>query len=427
VSPALLGGLAAQSTLGAVLGLGGLWLLRHRSPLDRASWLKLALALLLALPWLPRVQVPMPAALAAMMPVQKTATRIEPTHAVPVQTSAAPYRSTRSVASPSQAPVQLPSVSTLALLAYGLGVAALLGHLALGLALLSRWTRRARPLDDRAWQHALRASGAPANTLLLVSDRVRAPLSWGLSRPVILIDPSSALRPADAPAILAHEAAHIAGSDWLALMAARVATALFWFNPLVWVLTRALVQHCEEAADASALQRCAPADYAETLMTCLAGRAGGMGTTRSVPANGMAAGHGLSRRVHQVLDAAPGDLLRRSRGVMVGLTGVASLAVAGSLVSFAAAADLPQLKPGQSWRTVHPDGTVESRYRDRNGDTTISVVKADGHHTTVRVVRNGGHSTVVSDDAADVIPPVPPCRLCRLCPRTSGLAAERHA
>jgi hypothetical protein len=70
---------------------------------------------------------------------------------------------------------------------------------------------------------------------------------------------------------------------------------------------------------------------------------------------------------------------------------------------------------------------VESRYRDRNGDTTISVVKADGHHTTVRVVRNGGHSTVVSDDAADVIPPVPPCRLCRLCPRTSGLAAERHA
>jgi hypothetical protein len=193
------------------------------------------------------------------------------------------------------------------------------------------------------------------------------------------------------------------------------------------VLTRALVQHCEEAADASALLRCAPADYAETLMTCLAGRAGGMGTTRAVPANGMAAGHGLSRRVHQVLDAAPGDLLRRSRGVMVGLTGVASLAVAGSLVSFAAAADLPQLKPGQSWRMVHPDGTVESRYRDRNGDTTISVVKADGHHTTVRVVRNGGHSTVVSDDTADVIPPVPPCRLCRLCPRTSSPAVERHA
>jgi predicted transcriptional regulator len=75
VSAVLLGGLAAQSTLAAlaarsslaaVLGLGGLWLLRRRSPLDRAVWLKLALGLLLAMPLLPRVHIPMPAAVTAM-------------------------------------------------------------------------------------------------------------------------------------------------------------------------------------------------------------------------------------------------------------------------------------------------------------------------------------------------------------------------
>ncbi|MDE2169795.1 MAG: M56 family metallopeptidase [Sphingomonadales bacterium] len=419
MNAALLGGLAAQSTLAALaarstlaaaLGLGGLWLLRHRSPLDRAVWLKLALALLLAMPFLPRLHIPMPGLLAQMM-APAPATTVPP---VVLAAQAAPRAAVAPfAATPVSTTRARPALSyrSLALMAYGVGVAALLAHLLLGLALLRRWTAMAHPLDEPLWRAALRASGAPDDARLLVSARVKAPLSWGLRHPVILIDPASARRPADASAILAHEAAHIARADWLALMAARVAVALFWFNPLVWVLVRALVQHCEEAADARALVRCAPADYAETLLTCLAGR-DARGGPHAVPANGMAAGHGLTRRVHQVLEVTPGALLRRSRGVLAGMTGVAVLAVAASQVSFARDEGDAAPTRGKTTRIVHPDGTVETRQRAANGDTMVDVVGTDGHRTRIRVSRAHGHNvSVVSfgpGDSAPGLPPVPP-------------------
>jgi beta-lactamase regulating signal transducer with metallopeptidase domain len=245
---------------GGGIALGGLWLLRNRSPLDRASWLKLALALLLALPLrplLPRVEVTLPRAVTAWM-------------APPVTHQAAPMPMAADASAPiAPKPHHAPPLPAMI---YGLGVAGLIAHLVLGIALLNRWSARGRPLHGGRWTSALAGSGTPKPTRLLVSEHVRAPLSWGLRRPVILIDPASAARDHDAPAILAHEAAHIARGDWLTLMAARLALAVFWFNPLVWVMLRALVQQCEEAADARALAHCEPTSYAETLMTCLAGR-----------------------------------------------------------------------------------------------------------------------------------------------------------
>jgi len=406
VSAALLSGLAAQSTLGAALGLGGLWLLRHRSPLDRATWAKLALALLLAMPLLPRVHLPMPPVLAPML--APALTSVMAPVATPVPAS---HAQAQPVIAPTAQRVTLP----LWLVAYGLGVAGLMGRLALGLALLRRWTGQARPLEDGRWRQALKASGAPASTRLLVSERLSAPLSWGLRHPVILIDPASALRPGDAPAILAHEAAHIARADWLALMAARVATAVFWFNPLVWMLSRALVQHCEEAADARALLRCQPIDYAATLMTCLAGH-GDRRAVHGLPANGMAAGHGLSRRVHRVLDAAPGALLRRSRGVVAGLAGVAALAVAGSLVSFARAAETtPETtKAAPPVRVVHADGSVETIHSDTHGRTTIRVVSADGRR--ISVTRFGGQDSALAKPAAPAMPAAPAAPMTAMVP-----------
>ncbi len=376
MSAPLLATLAAQSSLVGALGLGGLWLLRHRSPLDRASWLKLALGLLLALPLLPRLHVPMPAALEAMSPPE------------PMMTAPA---GPAPMAMPLQAKAAFPWQS-LSLMLYGVGVAGVLGHLGLGLVVLRRWSRDARPLESDAWRRALAASGAPGSTRLLVSDRIEAPLSWGLRHPVILIDRASAARPGDAPAILAHEAAHIAGADWPVLLVARVATGLFWFNPLVWILVRALVQHCEEAADAQALSRCEPTTYAQTLVSCLAAsRHAG-----ALPANGMAAGHGVARRVHQVLGGSPAALLRRSRGAVAGVSGVAMLAVAASLVSFAHAAPAPQEVPT---KLVHPDGTVETRSRQSDGHTVIRVVSADGHKVSV---------TRFGPEDGDTVPPAPP-------------------
>ena len=87
------------------------------------------------------------------------------------------------------------------------------------------------------------------------SPTVPSPLSWGWRRPVILIDPDTLAEPDEADAILAHEMAHVARRDWPVLMLTRIAAALFWFNPLVWLLEREVVQQAEEAADCEAAAR----------------------------------------------------------------------------------------------------------------------------------------------------------------------------
>ena len=80
--------------------------------------------------------------------------------------------------------------------------------------------------------------GADDRTRLMVSDSVPSPLSWGWRRPVILIDRDTLDEPEEADAILAHQMAHVARKDWLALMLTRVAATAFWFNPVVWLLER---------------------------------------------------------------------------------------------------------------------------------------------------------------------------------------------
>ena len=139
-----------------------------------------------------------------------------------------------------------------------------------GLWLLRRWTRAADEVTCPEWLAAFdRVRWVVPNAesvRLLVSGDVQSPLSWGWRRPVILIDPDTLDQPEDADGILAHEAAHVARRDWPVLMLTRIAATLFWFNPLVWLLEREVVQQAEEAADCAAAERVEPARYAETLL-----------------------------------------------------------------------------------------------------------------------------------------------------------------
>ena len=91
--------------------------------------------------------------------------------------------------------------------------------------------------------------GFKHGTALLTSDELASPISWGLLRPVILLNTRAVEATGEAEAIIAHELAHVARMDWLKLLLARLATALFWFNPLVWILARQAHHLCEEAAD----------------------------------------------------------------------------------------------------------------------------------------------------------------------------------
>ena len=165
---------------------------------------------------------------------------------------------------------------------------------------------RAQVLVDAHWLSALaraqRRMGFKSGTALLTSSELRSPVSWGLMRPVIVLNDDAAEARDDAEAIIAHELAHVARLDWAKLLLARVAVALFWFNPLVWLLAREAHQLREEAADDAVLgSDIDDTDYARLLVGVARHECNGL----LLGAHGVAPSRGsLSRRVRRVLDQA---------------------------------------------------------------------------------------------------------------------------
>jgi hypothetical protein len=142
--------------------------------------------------------------------------------------------------------------------------------------------------------------GFKHGTALLTSNELTSPISWGLMRPVILLNSRAVDATAEAEAIIAHELAHVARMDWIKLLLARITTALFWFNPLVWVLAREAHQLREETADDSVLAAdIADTDYAQLLVGVARHECPGL----LLGAHGVAPSKSsLARRVARVLD-----------------------------------------------------------------------------------------------------------------------------
>ena len=165
---------------------------------------------------------------------------------------------------------------------------------------------RATVLVEANWLTALaraqRRMGFKHGTALLTSDELPSPISWGLMRPVILLNSEAARSHQEAEAIIAHELAHVAGLDWAKLMLSRITVALFWFNPLVWVLAREAHQLREEAADDAVLGAdIEDTDYAKLLVGVARHECRGL----LIGAHGVAPGrNSLSRRVRRVLDSS---------------------------------------------------------------------------------------------------------------------------
>lgn len=203
---------------------------------------------------------------------------------------------------------------------------------------------KANVLVEPQWLTALaraqRRMGFKHGTALLTSSELSSPISWGLMRPVILLNDGAADARGEAEAIIAHELAHVAGLDWLKLLLARVTTALFWFNPLVWLLAREAHQLREEAADDAVLaSNVGDTEYARLLVGIARHECRGL----LIGAHGVAPGRGsLARRVARVLDtdSVRGPVARSfAAGVFVGAAALAAPLAAVTLSADAAAED----------------------------------------------------------------------------------------
>lgn len=136
---------------------------------------------------------------------------------------------------------------------WAVGALTALTPLLLGLLRLS-WLRRGAQLDE---------------TGRLYSAALSSPVTWGLFRPVVLLPESArSWAPELLDAAMAHERAHIQRRDWAVHILAWTVSALFWFNPLVWLARHKLAQEAEHAADDAVLSQGVRAtDYASLLVS----------------------------------------------------------------------------------------------------------------------------------------------------------------
>jgi beta-lactamase regulating signal transducer with metallopeptidase domain len=200
------------------------------------------------------------------------------------------------VLAPAAGPAAAPSVSIgwLVLAAAWLGGAAIV----LGRALIAhrhvvRAARRAAPAPAHA--RALLATFARRPPRLVVGDAATGPHVVGILRPIIVIPPALLDDPALLCPALLHELAHVRRRDALARVVQLVACAVFFFWPVVRLVSRRLDLAREAACDAWAL------DASEVPRPAYARLLVRMAQLRTAEAASLAAPRGLDARVAAVL------------------------------------------------------------------------------------------------------------------------------
>ncbi len=96
--------------------------------------------------------------------------------------------------------------------------------------------REACPEHRQEAQHWISAHPLRRKVRLMCTDRVSAPLTYGLFRPVILLPKRLDAAGEDLEMILCHEWMHVRRIDALRKFLLVLTACVHWFNPLVWVM-----------------------------------------------------------------------------------------------------------------------------------------------------------------------------------------------
>jgi beta-lactamase regulating signal transducer with metallopeptidase domain len=180
------------------------------------------------------------------------------------------------------------------------------GALSAGLSRLAWLASRAAPVQNPLWQEQLRelsaSCGLTRTVQLLQSQHPALLVTWGLRSPKILLPATARTWPADRiRVVLAHELAHVVRHDWLTQISVELLRALYWFNPLVWLVARKLREESERACDDAVLERGIDAPgYATHLLEVARGFSGHRRAWSPAPA--IASPSHLERRVRAMLN-----------------------------------------------------------------------------------------------------------------------------
>lgn len=147
-----------------------------------------------------------------------------------------------------------------------LGVAAILAWNLTGHWRLKRFLKRwASPVQDFQLVPLYNAMGdelgLDRRPKLMTCPGLAAPMLAGLFHPMLLL-PEQPLSPKELEYALLHELTHYRRRDiWLKALALWV-RAVHWFNPLVWLMDRAIERDTELSCDEAVLRRLPPEEHA---------------------------------------------------------------------------------------------------------------------------------------------------------------------
>jgi TonB family protein len=257
------------------------------------------------------------------------------------------------------------------------GAAVALFVLAVGFARLAWLSGRAEPIGNATWRvesdDICRRFGLRRAPRLVRSSHPTLLVAWGWFRPVVVVPAMAMEWPADRIRIvLAHELAHVARADTITLIAAEVLRALHWFNPLAWMVARALRHESERACDDVVLgvgtEACVYAGHLVGVARELRARPLGM------PAPAMAVPSSLERRIVAMMNTT----LDRTRPSRV----TRALAVAACLLFTIAVGAAQQTAAGISGRVLDQTGGTVPGVLVTIEDAAGDIVGTD--HTDVR-------------------------------------------
>ncbi len=193
-----------------------------------------------------------------------TASVVQPIQEAPIQTIA-PIREVH--------PAKIWALSVwnrYGLIVWAIGVLLVLTHGLLGLVRLT--TLRLKRVRNEEWARDLKGAaeeiGLSREPVLFTCEEIKVPMVFGYLSPKLVLPPDvGTWTPESRRAIFLHECAHILRMDWPGLLFSRLVTAIYWFNPLVWLSSRQYRAECEAAADdVVLLAGVAPSTYASELL-----------------------------------------------------------------------------------------------------------------------------------------------------------------
>jgi beta-lactamase regulating signal transducer with metallopeptidase domain len=152
------------------------------------------------------------------------------------------------------------------------GLVVLVLRLAFGLAGAVRLTAQATALRDPAWRILLERflSLVPLRRRINLRSHpeVLVPLTWGWRKPVILMPAGADVwAEEERSSALFHELSHVKRADFLVMLLVRASLAVFWWNPLCWIVYREIRKEQEIACDELVLRAgIRPSTYAASLL-----------------------------------------------------------------------------------------------------------------------------------------------------------------